>query len=247
MAAHPARRGGRAERRPPLRGAQSVVDLDVDGHAVGDHVEDGRARLGALDDLAQLLGRRVALDAEGHADALEAVARLVVDAQRAAHVHVALERRLDRREPHLARRGDVDDRRRQARGQRVQQVLGRVRAGVGAEQDRRLARVELERLAAAGVLAAGGVEALDRRAVVGAVDPAVVARNWNCASSGCALIRSSVANIVSVFTPLRIVSVAVVMPTSSGLVRLVREPCPRAARATSAPPPKSVGHVAGCT
>jgi hypothetical protein len=55
----------------------------------------------------------------------------------------------------------------------VQQVLGRVGAGVGAEQDRRLAGVDHERLAAAGVLAARGIEALDRRAVVGAVDPAV--------------------------------------------------------------------------
>ena len=33
----------------------------------------------------------------------------------------------------------------------------------------------------------------------------LVARNWNCASSGCALIRSSVPNIGSVSTPLRIV------------------------------------------
>jgi hypothetical protein len=78
-----------------------------------------------------------------------------------------------RRELDLARRGDVDDRGRQAGGERVQQVLGRVGAGVGAEQDRRLARVDHERLAASGVFAAGGVEALDRRAVVGAVDPAV--------------------------------------------------------------------------
>ena len=113
------------------------------------------------------------VDAERHADALKPVAGLVVDAQRAANVHVAGEGRLDRVELDLARRGDVDDRRRQAGGQRVQQVLGRVGAGVGAEQDRRLARVDLERLAAGGVLAARGVEALDRRAVVRAVDPAV--------------------------------------------------------------------------
>ena len=68
-------------------------------------------------------------------------------AERAAHVHVAVERRLDLGQPHLARGGDVDDRRRQAGRERVQQVLGRVGAGVGAEQDRRLAGVELERLA----------------------------------------------------------------------------------------------------
>jgi hypothetical protein len=55
----------------------------------------------------------------------------------------------------------------------VQQVLGRVGAGVGAQQDRRLAGVELPRLAAARILAARGVEALDRRAVVRTADPAV--------------------------------------------------------------------------
>jgi hypothetical protein len=55
----------------------------------------------------------------------------------------------------------------------VQQVLGRVGAGVAAEQDRRLTGVELELLAASLILAARGVETPDRRAVVGAVDPAV--------------------------------------------------------------------------
>src|SRR5919202_2357125 len=139
-------------------------DLDGDGHAVGDHVVDGRARLGPLDDLAQLLLRRVAGHPERDADLLEAVARLVVDAERAAHVHVTGQRRLDRGQLHLPSGGDVDDRRRQAGRKRVQQVLGGVGAGVGAEQDRRLARVELPALAAAGVLAPGGVETLDRRA-----------------------------------------------------------------------------------
>jgi hypothetical protein len=51
-----------------------------------------------------------------------------------------------------------------ARGERVQQVLGRVRTSVGAQQDRRLTRVEGECPGARGVLAAGGVEVLDRRA-----------------------------------------------------------------------------------
>ena len=55
----------------------------------------------------------------------------------------------------------------------MQQVLGGVGAGVGAEQDRRLAGVELELLGAGRVLPARGVEALDRRAVVGPADPAV--------------------------------------------------------------------------
>ena len=55
----------------------------------------------------------------------------------------------------------------------MEEVLGGVGARVAAEQDRGLAGVDLERLGARGVLAARGVEALDRRAVVGAVDPAV--------------------------------------------------------------------------
>ena len=124
-----------------------------------------------------------------HADAREAVADLVGEAERAADVHVALERRLDLGQAHLARRRDVDERRRQARGQRVQQVLGRVRAGVGAEQDGRLAGVDRERLGARGVLLAGAVEALDRRAVVGAVDPAVAGAELEARrASGSALI-----------------------------------------------------------
>ena len=84
--------------------------------------------------------------------------RLVVDAERAAHVHVAAQRRLDRRELDLARGRHVHERRRKAGRQRVQQALSRVQARVRAEQDRRLARIQLERLFAAGVLAAGGVE-----------------------------------------------------------------------------------------
>ena len=157
----------------PHASSQRGRHLQRDGHAVGDHVVDGRARLGPLHDLAQLLLRCVAADAERHADALEAVAGLVVDAECAAHVHLAGDGRLDGRELHLARRRHVDDRRRQAGRERVQQVLGRVRAGVGAEQDRGLTGVELERLAASRVLAARGVEALDRRAVMRPIDPAV--------------------------------------------------------------------------
>ena len=71
--------------------------LHGDGHAVGDHVVDGRALPRPLHDLAQLLLRRVARHAERHADALEPVARLVVHAERAAHVHVAGEASTRRR------------------------------------------------------------------------------------------------------------------------------------------------------
>ena len=150
-----------------------MTHLDSDGDAVGDHVVDGRALLGALHDLAELLLGRVAADPEGHADVLEPVAGLVVDAECTAHVHVAGERRLNRRELHLARRGYVHDRGGQTCRERVQQVLRRVRAGVGAEQNGRLARVDLEALAAARVLAARRVEVLDRRAVVRTAEPAV--------------------------------------------------------------------------
>jgi hypothetical protein len=55
----------------------------------------------------------------------------------------------------------------------MEEVLGGVGTGVGAEQDRGLTGVEFERLAPADVLAARRVEALDRRAVVGAADPVV--------------------------------------------------------------------------
>ena len=55
----------------------------------------------------------------------------------------------------------------------MQQVLGRVGAGVAAEQDRRLARVNYKLLAAGGVLTARGIEGLDRGAVVRSVDPVV--------------------------------------------------------------------------
>ena len=44
----------------------------------------------------------------------------------------------------------------------MQQVLDRVGAGVAAEQDRGLPRVDHELFAASGVLAARGVKALDR-------------------------------------------------------------------------------------
>src|SRR5262249_3907445 len=70
-------------------------------------------------------------------------------------------------------RRHIYDRRGQARGECVQQVLGRVRTGVRAEQDRGFACVDPERIAAGGVLAARGVEVLDRGPVVRPVDPAV--------------------------------------------------------------------------
>ena len=128
-------------------------------------------------------------DLEAHADLAEAVAHLVGEAERAADVHVALERRLDGGQAHLARGRDVDQRGGQAGRQRVQQGLGRVRAGVAAEQDRRLAGVERERVRARRVLLAGAVEGLDRRAVVRAVDPAVLGAELEDAERGVGLDR----------------------------------------------------------
>lgn len=55
----------------------------------------------------------------------------------------------------------------------MQEVLGGVRAGVGAEQDGGLAGVQGEGGLAGAVLLAGAVEGLEGRAVVGAVDPVV--------------------------------------------------------------------------
>jgi hypothetical protein len=55
----------------------------------------------------------------------------------------------------------------------VQQVLGRVGPGVGAEQDRRLAGVEHELGSAGRVLLVRAVEVPDPAAVMRAADPAV--------------------------------------------------------------------------
>ena len=74
--------GGELDRH---RAPQRVRDGHRDGHAVGDHVVDGRALPGALHDLAELLLGRVAGHAERDADALEPVARLVRARTRRAH------------------------------------------------------------------------------------------------------------------------------------------------------------------
>ena len=104
---------------------------------------------------------------------LEAVAIRVVDPRRAARVEHADQRRADLAERHLAGRRHVDDRQRQAAGKRVQHVLGRIRRLVVPEQHGRLAGIEHERDLARGVLLPGAPEALDGRAAVRPVDPAV--------------------------------------------------------------------------
>src|SRR6185437_14827628 len=77
----------------------------------------------------------------------------------------------------------------QAGGQRVKQRLGGVGAVVVAEQDGRLAGVDHERLTAGAVLLARAVEALDRAAVVGAVDPAIADAELEAAETGVVLDR----------------------------------------------------------
>ena len=167
----------RAGRRPCGQGQAHGVTASIStGTPLATMSKTAERFWAFVDDRLQDLVGRVALDGEGGLDLREAVAVAVVDAEAAAHVHLALEGRLDLGQAHLAGGGAVDEGRRQAGGERVQEVLGRVRAGVGAEQDGGLARVEQELLGAGGVLAAGAVEALDRRAVVGAVDPAVAWR-----------------------------------------------------------------------
>ena len=88
--------GGVTGRRPTaLGGAGSAgVDVDGDGHAVGDDVVDGRALPRLLDDPAQLLGV-VAAHLEADPDALVAVADLVGQAEDAEQVDVTLDGRLD--------------------------------------------------------------------------------------------------------------------------------------------------------
>jgi hypothetical protein len=66
-------------------------------------------------------------------------------------------------------------------GERVQDVLDGVGGRVGAEQHRRLVVVHCERSLARVVLAAGAVEALDRRAVAAAVDPGVASAELEAA------------------------------------------------------------------
>src|SRR4051794_21639911 len=75
-------------RRTPLR-TLGRVNLDHDGYPVGDDVIDGCPSSRLLDELAQLLGARVALDREAHGDLAVAVAHVGVEAEDAVEVDVA--------------------------------------------------------------------------------------------------------------------------------------------------------------
>src|SRR4051794_16014426 len=142
------------------------VDLDGDGDAVGQHVEDGRPLPGLLDDGGELLGI-VAAEAEAHLDLLVTVADLVGEAEDPEQVDVALHRRLDGFQVDAACGGDVGDAGGQAGGQRVEQELHGRGTVVVADEHGRVVGVEGEGPLVGHVLH-GAVEAVQRRAVVGA-------------------------------------------------------------------------------
>src|SRR5215218_9623214 len=180
LAKSSASRSARATRSAPagVRALRSTVaSAHVGGHRdgdpVGDHVVHDGACLGALDDLLELLGRRVAADRERHVDAVEPVAIGVVDPRGAAGVEHAGQRRAHLVQVDLASRGDVDDSQGQAARERVEEVLRRIRRLVVAEQHGRLGGVDDERLVARRVLCAGAPEAVNGRPTVRAVEPAV--------------------------------------------------------------------------
>src|SRR4051794_582197 len=93
-------------RSAPRRDESEGVDLDRDGHAVRDDVVDGRACLGLLDDVAQLLLRGVALDRESDGDALVPVAHLRVQPEDPVEVDVSGYRGAHLRQPHITGGGD---------------------------------------------------------------------------------------------------------------------------------------------
>jgi hypothetical protein len=83
------------------------VDLDGGGHLVGDDVVDRRAGSGLVQELAQVLGRRVTSDGEARGDLLIAVADLGVQPEGAVEVDVAGDRGADLGELDLSGGGDV--------------------------------------------------------------------------------------------------------------------------------------------
>ena len=159
-------------RRPADRARSGDLDLDVDGHPVGDDVVDGRALAGLLDDRAQHLLGRVPLDDEPHADLLVAVADRL-EAEDAVEVDVAGHGGADLGERHTSRGRDVGQARGEAGRQGVEHELDRGRAVVLADEDGRVVGVEDE-LALVRALLADAEEVGDRRSAVRALLPLVV-------------------------------------------------------------------------
>ena len=69
-----------------------ALHLDVHRRPFGDGLEDHAIALGELEQLVELVLRRVGLDLEGEADRPEADRRVLVDAERAAEIEIALGR-----------------------------------------------------------------------------------------------------------------------------------------------------------
>ena len=157
----------------PAGGAPVGVDLDGDGHLVGDDVVDRRAGSGLVQELAQLLGRGVALDREAHRDLLVAIAHGGVEPEDAVEVDVAADRGADLGELDLAGGGDVGQAGGEAGGQRVQHELHGGRSVVLADQDGGVVGVEDEG-PLVGAFLSDPVVVGDGAAVVGAADPLVV-------------------------------------------------------------------------
>src|SRR4051812_22235052 len=135
---------------PLLMSGRASDDLDRDVGRVGDEVEDGRPLLRLRDDRLDVVGRRVCVDVVADLDVAEPVADVAVDAEDAAYVHRALDRRghpaqLDL--PVLRYRRDA---RGQAAAESGQAVLDRRRAVVLRRED--LGVVDVEAVAGAVLL-----------------------------------------------------------------------------------------------
>lgn len=116
---------------------------------------------------------QVAVDRERHPDLPVAVAQVRAETQEPLPVEIALKARPLRLDRDPARGGVVDQRGRQAAGQRVQHELDRVGPLLAAEQRRQLIVGDLDGLRVAH-LRARPVEPVDPRAVQPAIDPPVL-------------------------------------------------------------------------
>ena len=157
------------------RGSRQAVSQSAETWTVGpvgQHVEHCGPRLRLLDNLPQLLGRRVSLHAEADADLLVPVANLVRETEDPPQVDVAFDGRLDLGQLHAAGGGDVAHAGGDACRDGVEQELHRCGRVILADEHLRVVGVELD-VARVAVLAAGAAERLDPGTAVGAPDPGV--------------------------------------------------------------------------
>src|SRR5690606_41625165 len=109
----------------PLCGSCGRTHRDRHPGTVGEHVVDGGSCDGTLDHLAEVVRPGPAFDHNPDVDRLVPAAHRAVDAQETDEIDVAGDRRLDPAELDAAGGGDVADSRRDARGEGMEQVLGR--------------------------------------------------------------------------------------------------------------------------